>query len=63
MGGEPIGLQQDADFARVDAIEIDGRHAFEALEAALQQAVEHLVAVRQVAIAGDAQFEDRQFTE
>ena len=43
--GEQVGLQQNANFALVDPVQIDARHALEPLEATLQQSVEQVVTV------------------
>ena len=63
VGGEPVGPEEYADFARVDAFESYLRHAFDALEPPLQQPVQQFVAVGQVARARYAQVQNRLVAE
>ena len=52
-----VGIEEDANFARIDALQIDAGDAVDALEPAFEQAIEQVVTVGQVAFAGDAQLE------
>ena len=52
------GVQQDPDLARLHSLQLDPGDALQPFDASLEMAVQHVVGVRQVAVAGDAQHQD-----
>ena len=52
--GHSISIEEDSDFPRLHAMQLDPGHTFDPFQPPFEQAVEHLVAVFQVALARNA---------
>ena len=63
MRGDAIYIEQYANFPWLDALQLNAGHALEAFQPPFDRVVQHLISVRQIAVAGDAQHEDRLVTE
>ena len=63
MRGHTIRIEQYSDLARRHAVELDAGNALKSLDSPLQESVQHVVAVRQIAIARNAELQDGLITE
>ncbi len=55
VGRQQVGFQQNSYLAGIHAVQLDTRHAVDPLKPSLEQAIEQVVAVGQVPVAGYAQ--------
>ena len=59
VGREPVRLDQHAQLARLDALQLDPRDAVEPLDRPLQELLQRVVLVGEVLLGGDADHRDR----